>query len=99
MQIPKKFQLGSVQYTVRLKPKLPRGIWGRAWLDIGHIEIATHPEGKPRPETGHDGLGCTFWHEVTHAILFDMGNPLYKDEAFVNAFSKKLSQVIETAEL
>ena len=99
MTIPKKFTLGTTPYTVTLKPSLSKGAWGRAWLDMGYIEIATHIKGKPRPSSGVHGTTNTFWHEVTHAILFDMGNPLYCDEAFVNAFSNKLTQVIETAEL
>jgi hypothetical protein len=99
MQIPKKFKLGDAHYGVSIKRSLPRGIWGRCWLDSHHIEIATHWQRKPRPTTGSRGTGVTFWHEVTHAILHDMGNALYNDEAFVTAFSKKLGQVIETSEL
>lgn len=99
MQIPKAFKLGDMHYTVSMKPTIGGGIWGRCWLDAGHIEIATTSKRKPRPTTGSRGLGVTFWHEVTHAILSDMGNPLYKDEAFVTAFSKKLGQVVETAEM
>lgn len=99
MQIPKAFTVGTVRYTVKLKPTLPRGIWGRTWLDAGSVEIATTPRGKARPMAGASGLHTTFWHEATHAILYSMGNPLYKDETFVNAFSIKLGQLIETAEL
>lgn len=99
MEIPKHFTLGTLRYTVKLKPTLPRGIWGRAWVNAGHIEISTHDRGKRRPTTGVKGTGTTFWHEVTHAILYDMGNPLYKDEAFVSAFSAKLGQIVDTAEM
>ena len=99
MQIPKAFTVGTLRYTVTLKRSLPRNMWGRAWLDYGHVDIATHDQGKPRAATGVKGIGTTFWHEVTHAILYDMGSPLYKDEAFVTAFSNKLGQVVDTAEL
>lgn len=99
MKIPKAFTVGTLRYTIEVKPQLSRGMWGRAWLDTGYIEISATHKGKMRPVTGSKGIGCTFWHEVTHAILYDMGHPLYKDEAFVTAFSNKLTQVVETAEL
>lgn len=100
MKIPKSFRLGDANYTVSTKRSVGRGsVWGRCWLDIHHIEIATHWKRKPRPETGSRGVGVTFWHEVTHAILSDMGHPLNDDENFVIAFSKKLGQVIETSEM
>lgn len=40
----------------------------------------------------------TFWHELTHAILHDMGkDKLNRDEAFVSAFADRLDQAIKTA--
>lgn len=40
----------------------------------------------------------TFWHELTHAILEDMGeHKLNNNEQFVEAFSKRLYQAIKTA--
>ena len=41
----------------------------------------------------------TFWHEVTHAILHDMGHKLNHDEKFVSAFADRLTQLVETAVL
>lgn len=98
MQIPKSFKVGAAHYTVTLKPAIGNSDWGRCWVDTHRIEIATTSKRKPRPTDGPTGINVTFWHEVTHAILSDMGNALYRDEAFVTAFAKKLGQVIETAE-
>jgi hypothetical protein len=40
----------------------------------------------------------TFWHELTHAILHDMGEAkLNGDEKFVSAFADRLDQAIKTA--
>jgi predicted SprT family Zn-dependent metalloprotease len=40
----------------------------------------------------------TFWHEVTHAILHDMGrDTLNKDEKFVTEFAHRLTKAINTA--
>jgi len=40
----------------------------------------------------------TFWHELTHAILYEMGHPLRKDEDFVTKFSGLLNTAILSAE-
>ena len=39
----------------------------------------------------------TFWHEITHAILFEMGTPQFRDERFVTEFADKLSGAIDSA--
>ena len=39
----------------------------------------------------------TFWHELTHAILHEMGNKLGRNEAFVTEFADKLSGAIDSA--
>ena len=40
----------------------------------------------------------TFWHELTHAILHDMGeHQLNNRESFVEEFSRRLSAAIRTA--
>jgi hypothetical protein len=101
MQIPKSFVVGNTPYTVKMVPEIGRNrnVWGTTWLDSGLVNVAHSPKKKQRALHGHGGQHETFWHEVTHAILYDMGNPLYKDETFVNAFSMKLNQIIETAKL
>ena len=43
-------------------------------------------------------MSDTFWHEVTHAILEDMGHKLEADEKFVTAFANRLTKVITKAE-
>lgn len=98
MVIPKSFTVGSTPYTVKVVPSLGDS-WGRAWLDTGVIKVAANYKKKKRKMHGHGSMHETFWHEATHAILYDMGNPLFKDEAFVTAFSMKLNQIIETAKL
>jgi hypothetical protein len=41
----------------------------------------------------------TFWHELTHAVLHDMGHPLRDDEKFVVKFANRLSCAIDSAQL
>jgi hypothetical protein len=100
MKIPKTFTIGNKTYKVDVRPQISdKNIWGRAHLSAGVILVATHPMEavEPRPLLGHDGQHQTFWHESTHAILYDMGHKLYRNEAFVEAFSQRLNQMIETA--
>ena len=60
------------------------------------IEVATHSNTSGR-RFDPDEVNATFWHELVHAILHDMGSPLYHNEAFVAKFSRRLSQAIRTA--
>jgi hypothetical protein len=40
----------------------------------------------------------TLWHEITHAILYDMGeDKLNRNEKFVSQFADRLEQAIRTA--
>jgi len=41
----------------------------------------------------------TYWHELTHAILFEMGHELFNNEEFVSSFADKLAHSINTAKL
>jgi hypothetical protein len=45
-----------------------------------------------------DRVQENFWHEITHAILHDMGeDKLNANERFVVEFSKRLSKAIKSA--
>lgn len=99
MRIPKSFVVGNKKYTVQTPPQIAKHVWGRTYLDAGVMKIATHPDKRKRKLQGCNGQHETFWHEAVHTILYDMGHPLNKDEPFVTAFSQKLNQIIETAEL
>lgn len=98
MKLPVKFKLGITQYTVMQPKTLTKKRIGVTYLEDGIVKVATHWEKTPRPEYGVLGQHETFWHEVTHAILYEMGNALWTDETFVTAFARKLAQVIETSE-
>lgn len=85
MLIPKTFKVGKHTYTVHQNYRLRPGTYGQVYFGVKTVLLA--PNHKPD----------TFWHEVTHAILYEMGDPLYADEDFVNKFSKRLTQAINTA--
>lgn len=93
MKLPRHIKIGKTRYTVA---------WFDAMLEqmgffrpvLRAINVAIRKNGKPRKP---EAIAETFWHEVTHAILHDMDHPLWKDEKFVTAFSKRLSKAIDSA--
>ena len=99
MLIPKSFNLGDRTYTVLVLPTMEKcGVMGATYFKSARIEI-----GKRSKTTGvayrSEEINETFWHELTHAILNDMGSSLDRDEEFVIAFSKRLAQAVSTAKL
>ena len=94
--IPKKFKVGSIDYTVNMVEHC--GInddFGR-WYPFGFIEIANQSGGYQVSESRKKQI---FLHELTHAILGQMGKEeLNDDESFVNTFSSFLSEAINTME-
>lgn len=96
MLIPKKLTIGRKRYSVYNSPSLHKDVYGRCFPAAGVISVAsTH---KKLPRTAKDQAE-TFWHEVTHCILHNMGNKLWRDEHFVTEFSKRLNQAVHTAKL
>lgn len=99
MLIPKKFKLGSHTYTIRMvRHTEPKGTMGKVYYDLGCIEIATN-SGRNDRSFKQEEIDDTFWHEVTHAILRDMGHKLWNNERFVTDFANRLTQVVNTSKL
>ena len=99
MMIPKRFELGDRTYTVRMLPTMNKhGVMGATYFQAARIEI-----GKKSKRTGvayrQEEVNETFWHELTHAILNDMGSSLDRDEEFVTQFASRLAQAVSTAKL
>lgn len=93
MKLPKSFSIRSTHYDV-VPCHSTSDFYGRTTLSVQVMRISTRHKGKPRKP---QDIAETFWHEVTHAILYDMDDALYADEKFVTAFSKRLTQVIYSA--
>jgi hypothetical protein len=99
VKIPKQVTIGNIPHLVHTKKSLVYGnkICHGAFDEETHtIEIA-----QMNPLRGYkydaDERSNTFWHELTHAILYDMGNTLTHDEQFVTDFANRLDQAIKTA--
>lgn len=89
--LPKRIKIGRTNYEVATMHEIeddPRAM-GRISYGLKRIEIATK---YPAVEVRN-----TFWHEVTHGILQDMGSELTDNERFVVAFANRLSDAIDSA--
>lgn len=93
MILPYSFKLRHTQYTVTQFDAKTKYV-GNTYPLSGAIDVATRHYGHKRSDAA---IELTFWHEATHAILHDMGCPLWADEEFVEDFSKRLVMLINTA--
>lgn len=99
MQIPKAFKLNSQPYKVRIVQTMPgRGHMGEVDYVTRTVTLATTSNMTGRSFKTEE-IDDTFWHEVTHAILRDMGHKLWSNERFVTRFARRLTEVVNTAKL
>ena len=95
MRIPKKITVGDKKYKVEIHKDLIDGVAvGAINFGLRKIRLSTHSEGK---KLAPAEVSNSFWHELTHAILEDMGSDLTDNERFVRAFANKLSDAIDSA--
>jgi hypothetical protein len=98
MQLPKTIKVGKVTYPVvqpfcLLPPDCAGSVtYGQA-IRIA-FKMRTGDRITARSERQRSE---TFWHELTHAILHDMGSKLEANEQFVTEFSKRLNNAIHSA--
>lgn len=97
MKIPTSMQIGKHEYSINpIKYMGTAGEMGRTYYQLKTIMLGKHYHKSTAPFSAED-INETFWHEVTHAVLFELDNPLHKDEKFVTAFSACLSKAITSA--
>ena len=98
MKIPKKLRVGDKWYSVEVvEAMVEKGFMGKVYYPEQKIRIglASTQTGKKFATTD---VNDTFWHELVHAILNDMGyDTLNRNEKFVTGFAKRLNKAIETA--
>lgn len=95
MIIPQSFRIGTKRYKVEMQENSNKKL---GTIVPAGQRIIVYKQYKFIPRTPAEMAG-TFWHEVTHAILWEMDHPRWKDEKFVVEFSKRLNQVVHTAKL
>lgn len=91
--IPTQVNVGNKKYRVVRYEVIP-GCRGTCCYGTKTINIASRSAGYAYTSLEQFN---TFWHELTHAILHDMGSELEADEQFVTAFSDRLTKAITTA--
>lgn len=101
LRLPKSFMLFGRTIKVKYweKAKTLKGHPNASWLGLAdnrtddiHIALKTK-EGIPRSDAE---IMRTFYHELTHWILFELENNKKNNEMFVDKFSKLLHQAITT---
>ena len=98
MKLPTKIRVGRRWYSVEVvEAMLDKAVIGRVHYDNRRIQLGrtSNTTGKEfRPEQ----IADTFWHEVVHTILRDMGeHRLNSNEAFVTKFANRLTEAIQHA--
>lgn len=86
---PKQMTVGKTVYKIDYKYKAAKTIHGSVNLGSKKITMYMCPNKVVERNT--------FWHEMVHAILYEMNNELWHDEAFVTEFADKLSGAIDSA--
>lgn len=91
--LPTAVKVGESWYRID-RPEVIAGCRGTCEYGTKIISIAARSAGYAYTSLEQFN---TFWHELTHAILHDMGSPLEADEKFVSAFADRLTKAITTA--
>jgi exoribonuclease II len=97
-QFPRRMRVGKKMYSVEIvEAMLDKKFIGNINFDNQRIAIASR-----HPSTGRLLAGAevrdSFWHELVHAILHDMGrHNLNRDEGFVTGFANRISKAIDSA--
>ena len=92
MKIPKQVTIGNTPHQICTKKE----VWVGNTLCRGCFDEEAHTITLGQKYTASEKSN-TFWHELTHAILYDMNSKLNYDEKFVSAFADRLDQAVATA--
>lgn len=90
--IPKQIKVGAMLYQVNIVPDMftRQGLYGEVFYATQIIEIAG--------DISEQRQFNAFIHELTHAILYESGDMMEQDEAYVRRFSNTLTQVCKDNE-
>lgn len=95
--IPKSVVVNRKKYFVHTgKPQRFKHAYG--YIDYRPGVIYIHTTAREQP-VSPSNMQETFWHELTHAILYEMDHKLHRNEVFVTKFSKLLNRAINSAKL
>lgn len=95
--IPRRIKVGDKMYSVDIIQSMQKKRdMGRVWYELQRIQIGqtSNVDGRKYSDIQ---MSETFWHELVHAILYEMGSGLYNNERFVHEFAMHLSRAIHSA--
>ena len=97
--LPKEVTIGRTPHQIRTKKEILVGktLCKGSFDETSHTITIAQGNIKRGYVYEADERVNTFWHELTHAILHDMGDKLTHNEKFVTAFANRLDQAIKTA--
>ena len=90
MKIPSKIQIGGTYYDVRYPDRLGGELMGETNYANTSISLAKFVD---MTEVSEESKDSTFFHEITHCILGEMGHELNKNEEFVQTVSTFVNQI------
>lgn len=97
MNLPRKLKVGDKWYSIEVVEAMrEKGYMGGVNFPEQKIKIAK--KSSTGKKIAKSDMHDTFWHEIVHAILVDMGEyRLNNNERFVTRFANRLTKAIETA--
>ena len=98
LTVPRRIRIGKKQYSIDVvESMLNNGDMARVFYDKRKIQLGQRSNKTGRKFTD-DEMQESFWHELVHAILYDMDeHKLNRNERFVTEFSKRISEAITSA--
>ncbi len=98
LALPRTIRIGKQRYSVDVvETMLNKGDMARVFYDKRKIQLAKRSNSTGRKYTRKE-MNDSFWHELVHAILYDMDeHTLNKNERFVTEFAKRLNDAIDSA--
>jgi hypothetical protein len=98
LDLPRSIRVGRRRYSIDVvETMLQQGDMARVHYDRKRIEIGQRSN-KTGKRFSRNDLHDSFWHELVHAILFDMDeHRLNRNETFVHEFAKRLAGAVDSA--
>lgn len=93
MKLPQNIPIGRRTFAVVRARRLPGICMGLMDWTNKTITLATHDRQGNRYSAAE--MYDSFVHEVAHAVLRDMRHPLWNNERFVVAFSRRLAPALK----
>lgn len=89
----KTLNVGRTKYTLHTVDGIHHGLLGEIDYSQRTITLATKAFNGAKLSAAEREQA--FWHEVVHAVLYDMRSALESNERFVDLFADGLTQVIK----